>query len=183
MDEQQQKQIAVFRFGVISDFVTRPHLERGEQEKLLREKSEREWQIPFSPRSRISRSTIAAWVRLYQQSGGKLESLYPQPRNDRGVSRAIDEESAAALIQLRREMPKSTVRALISAMRERRLLKGGASLSHATVYRFLQSEGLLHRPEPSPVDRRKFEAELPNDIWHYPASRIMPGEACPPSIY
>jgi hypothetical protein len=29
MDEQQQKQIAVFRFGVISDFVNRPNLQRG----------------------------------------------------------------------------------------------------------------------------------------------------------
>ena len=47
MDEQQQKQIAVFRFGVIADFVNRPNLERGEQQRLLREKSERRWQIPF----------------------------------------------------------------------------------------------------------------------------------------
>lgn len=31
MDEQQEKQIAVFRFGVISDFVNLPNLERGEQ--------------------------------------------------------------------------------------------------------------------------------------------------------
>jgi len=81
MDEQQQKQIAVFRFGVIADFVNRPTLERGERERLLREKSERAWQIPFSRRTRLSRSTMVSWIRRYQQSRGKLESLLPSNRS------------------------------------------------------------------------------------------------------
>jgi transposase len=173
MDEQQQKQIAVFRFGVISDFISRPNLERGEQERLLREKSERAWQIPFSERSRISRSTIASWVRRYRQSGGNLESLYPERRNDRGRTRALDEDTIAALLNLRRQMPKATVPALIVEMSRRRLTKPGLTLSPATVYRLLHKEGLLHPAEPCATDRRKFEAELPNDIWHYAASRIM----------
>jgi transposase InsO family protein len=165
MDEQQQKQIAVFRFGVISDFVNRPGLERGEQERLLREKSERAWQIPFSRRTRLSRSTIASWIRRYQESGGKLESLQPAGRNDRGRVRALDEETIAALLSLRREMPKAAVPSLIATMKERYLIKPGVTLSPATVYRLLHKEGLI-RPEESPaIDRRKFEAELPNDIW------------------
>lgn len=182
MDEQQQKQIAVFRFGVISDFVNRPHLERGEQERLLREKSERAWQIPFSERSRLSRSTIAAWITRYQQSGGKLESLCPRPRNDRGRTRALDEDTIAALLNLRREMPKATVPSLILEMNQRHLVKPGLVLSPATLYRLYHKEGLLRPHEPVATDRRKFEAELPSDIWHYPASRIMLGEACSPSI-
>lgn len=163
MDEQQQKQIAVFRFAVISDFVNRPKLERGEQERLLREKSERAWQIPFSQRSRISRSTIASWIRRYQQSGNRLESLYPSRRNDRGRSRALDEDTIVTLLNLRRQMPKATVPALISAMKQH--CSPGLILSPATVYRLLHKEGLLHPPEPASTDRRKFEAELPNDIW------------------
>jgi putative transposase len=163
MDEQQQKQIAVFRFGVISDFVNRPKLQRGEQERLLREKSERAWQIPFSQRSRISRSTIASWIRRYQRSGGRLESLYPSRRNDIGRTRALDEETVAALLNLRRQMPKATVPALISAMKPH--CSPGLILSPATVYRLLHKQGLLHPPQPAASDRRKFEAELPNDIW------------------
>ena len=38
MDEDQKKDVAIFRFGVISDFVSGVHLERGEQEQFLREK-------------------------------------------------------------------------------------------------------------------------------------------------
>jgi transposase InsO family protein len=165
MDEQQQKQIAVFRFGVIADFVNRPNLERGEQEGLLREKSERRWQIPFSRRTRLSRSTIASWIRRYQQSGGKLESLFPACRNDRGSNRALDEDTICALLALRRQMPGVTVPTLVAAMKQRHLLKPGVILSPATVYRLLHKEGLLHPPESPAVDRRKFEAELPNDIW------------------
>ena len=35
MEEQQKKDVAVFRFGVISDFVTRGRMDRGEQERLV----------------------------------------------------------------------------------------------------------------------------------------------------
>jgi len=165
MDEQQHKQIAVFRFGVIADFVNRPGLDRGEQEKLLREKSERAWQIPFSRRTRLSRSTIASWIRRYQQSGEKLESLLPGRRNDRGSIRALDDDTILTLLNLRREMPEVTVPSLIATMKQRNLMKPGVSLSPATVYRLLHKKGLLYTPGVPTTDRRKFEAELPNDIW------------------
>ncbi|CAO0820137.1 hypothetical protein DFAR_1390010 [Desulfarculales bacterium] len=40
--------------------------------------------------------------RLYRQGGGKLESLDPMGRNDRGGSTALDENTAQALVRLRR---------------------------------------------------------------------------------
>lgn len=78
MTEEQKQQVAVFRFGIIHEFVGRGRLDHGEQEELLREKCERKWDIPFSGKTRISRSTILRWVRLYTESGGRLEALYPQ---------------------------------------------------------------------------------------------------------
>ena len=58
MDEEQKKQVAVFRFGVIADFVTGARLLRGEKRRLLREKCARKWHIPFSDRTSIGPSTI-----------------------------------------------------------------------------------------------------------------------------
>lgn len=165
MDEKQQKEIAVFRFGVISDFVTTNRLSHGEQARLLREKCEKEWQIPYSSRTRLSPSTISYWIKRYKSSGGHLESLYPRGRSDRGETRAMDHETAQSLIRLRSEMPQNPVSMLISEMGKRKLIKPGAILTPATVYRFLHRAGLLERETPAPVDRRKFEAELPNDIW------------------
>jgi hypothetical protein len=33
-----------------------------------------------------------------------------------------------------------------------------------TVYRFFKAQGLFDLPQESPKDRRRFEAELPNDL-------------------
>src|SRR6266545_5301156 len=101
MDEEQKRQIAIMRFGVISDFVTPLRLDRGERERLLRDKCAREWQIPFSGRTRLARTTILSWIQAYLAGGRRLEALMPQDRSDRGTSRVLDEDSAQALVRLR----------------------------------------------------------------------------------
>jgi hypothetical protein len=73
MDEAKKREVAVFRFGVISDFVVSESLGRGERERLLREKAERMWMIPHSRRTRLSGSTIASWIRQYERGGRRLE--------------------------------------------------------------------------------------------------------------
>lgn len=89
MEEDKKKQIAAFRFGVIHDLVGHVALEPGEQERLIREKCDRKWVIPFSDKTRMSRSTIFRWVKLYKDSGGTLSALANHDRSDNGNSRAI----------------------------------------------------------------------------------------------
>jgi transposase InsO family protein len=176
MDEEKKKQIAIFRFGVISDFVSSARLQWGERKRLLQEKCAREWQIPFSGRTRLSPATILSWIRAYERSGRKLEAIYPHTRSDRGLGRALDNETALALTRLRQEMPTSTLRSLIRVAQQRRLVDPETHLAECTVWRLLKREGLMHR-EHAPTDRRRFEAELPNDIWqsdvmHGPSVRV-----------
>lgn len=165
MDEDKKSRISTFRFGVIHDLVGHVQLESGERERLIREKCDRKWVIPFSDKTRITRSAILRWVKLYRDSGGKLEALANQDRSDNGMSRSIDEETAMALAQLRRELPKATVARLIDEMNRRKLISPGLTLTPTTVYRFLNRNGLMKLTQAMPEDRRKFEAELPNDIW------------------
>jgi len=172
MDEEKQKQIAAFRFGVIHDLVGNVKLEPGEQERLIREKCDRKWVIPFSDRTGITRSTLLRWVKLYKESGGKLEVLANQGRSDSGKSRAIDEETGLALIRLRRELPKATIARLLGEMNKRRLVSTGLVLTPSTVHRFLKSNGLMKHHQIIAEDRRRFEAELPNDLWQ---SDVMHG--------
>ena len=171
MDEEKKKHVGVFRYGVIHEFVSGAELSYGEQERLLREKSSRKWAIPYSSRTRISRSCIRSWIKRYQEGNNTLESLYPGSRNDRGTSRAMDGETCLSLISLRKEMPKATLPVLIEAMEERELVSPGIILNPSTVYRFLTSKGLMKR-QAVKKDRRKFEAELPNDLWQ---SDVMHG--------
>lgn len=172
MDEEQKKQIAVFRFGVIADFVTGPRLPRPERRRLLAEKCARKWTIPFSDRTRIGKSTVRDWITRYQAGGQKLEALYPKDRSDSGKSRSIDEETAANLVQLRNEMPTATVASVIEAMHRRRLVEPGSVLAPTSVWRLFTRHGLMPSAAAPTVDRRKFEAELPNDIWQ---SDVMHG--------
>ncbi|CAO0822162.1 hypothetical protein DFAR_2860007 [Desulfarculales bacterium] len=140
-DEDQKKRGAIFRFGVISDFLAKDYMERGERERLLRDKCAQRWQIPSSNRIRLSHSTILGWVRLYRQGGGRLESLYPMSRNERGGSRALDEDTAQTLVRLRRALPTASVTTLFSEMMRQRLTLLDVILKAPTVYRFLYQQG------------------------------------------
>jgi putative transposase len=170
MTENEKQRVGIFRFSVIHEFVGGAALSRTERKQLLKEKCARKWDIPCSNKSRISRGAILRWIRLYTESGGRLESLYPKDRSDNGKSRAIDEETGLNLIHLRQEMPDATVPVLIRMMRERDL--SDKDLRPTTVYRFLHHHNLMKSSEGQNQDRRKFEAELPNDIWQ---SDVMHG--------
>jgi putative transposase len=165
MHDDTAQKIAAFRFGVIHDLVGGVVLGPGEQERLIRQKCGRKWDIPGSDKTRITRSTILRWMKLYKESEKKLEALANQERSDRGKPRVIDQETALALMRLRAELPKATVARLIVEMSRRGLVSPGLTLAPTTAYRFLDSHGLMKMTQPAPEDRRKFEAELPNDLW------------------
>ena len=169
MKEQQKLDVAIFRFGIIQDFVNSPNLIHGEREKLMREKCARKWDIPHSDRTSIGRSTIQRWVQLYEDSGCRLESLYPKERSDKGSFRVLDGDSRQILKQMRKEMPDRTVPFIVKTLEEDE--KRPASVSTATVYRFFNQHNLM-RPCKVPEDRRKFEAEHPNEMWQ---SDVMHG--------
>lgn len=171
MTEEQKQQVAVFRFGVIHEFTGSTRLDHGELEALLREKCARKWEIPYTTRTRIGRSTIVRWVGRYLAGGRKLEALYPRGRSDAGQSRALDAETGLALLALRREQPKRPITELLRLFGTRQEAAGGGQApSLTTVYRFLHQHGLMAAS--APEDRRKFEAELPNDLWQ---SDVMHG--------
>lgn len=171
MTEDQKMQVAVFRFGVISDFVTGSQMGRTEKCRLIREKCARKWQIPFSEKTRISRGTILRWMRVYTNGNNDLKSLLPKDRMDQGKRRAMDEETCLALLELRKNLPGATVPRLIEEMEKQKRATPGIILNNSTVYRFLHQADMM-RPKETKEDRRRFEAELPNDLWQ---SDVMHG--------
>ena len=79
MTEEKNKAIAVFRFGVIHEFVGGAMLSATEKRRLIREKCARKWIIPYSSRTRISENTIYRWIRRYRKSGGRIEICFNPP--------------------------------------------------------------------------------------------------------
>ena len=162
-EELKRQKVALFRFRVIAPLIGVREDERGRKERALQDISSRQWEIPYSGRSYVGRSTVLEWLRLYQDSGEKLESLYPKGRSDRGRCRSMDEETQRMLINLRREMRKASVPTLLRVARERGLLPADFNSSPQSVYRLLKRSGV--EEELPRKDRRRFEAELPNDLW------------------
>jgi len=172
MDDELKKRIAVFRYGVIADIVGGITHDWGETKRLIKDKCARKWQIPGSSRSSIGESTIKEWIGRYRASGNKLESLYPRNRSDRGKSRAIEQETAQGLLALRKELPELTLPVFMREAKQRKIIQPGMKVTYSTLYRFLQSEGMLKKPSSAAKDRRRFEAEYPNDLWQ---SDVMHG--------
>lgn len=169
MTKRKNEEIAVFRFGIIQEFVGGASLSQDEKRRLLKDKCARKWIIPHSTRTRISENTIYRWIRRYQKSGGKIESLYPDKRSDQGKPRKLDDETIAAIINARRQKPHIPAPLLLAELKRQCIAPQSTSLS--AIYRLLHQYDLMDNA-PKPEDRRKFEAQLPNDIWQ---SDVMHG--------
>lgn len=172
MTETEREEIALFRFGVINDLVGATRLEHGERGRRIKEKAQACWNIPHTSRTRVSANTIRRWVVIYEKSGRQLDSLKPAPRSDIGRTRQVDEDTVLSLVRLRKAKPLLPVAQLIEEMEQKGLVSPGYTLRLSTAYRVLKKAGISGRPSSDPVDRRRFEAEYPNDIWQ---SDVMHG--------
>lgn len=160
MDDKAEK-LALFRYGLIAPLVLEP-LARGELTRRAEEIASRHYEIPDSKRRAVTVDTLLEWAKRYRHGG--FEALAPQPRQDRGQSRTITPQLAGLIERLKRENPHRTGTTLL---RELALSSGHNQppLSASTLYRFLQQRGLSQRQLLAPPGRKKFEAELANQIW------------------
>lgn len=163
MEELKKQKIGLFRFRVIAPLIGLGKTEWGKKERILQELSSKQWEIPYSGRSYVGRSTVLEWLQAYQDSGEKLESLYPKGRLDRGRCRSMDKETQQMLINLKKELGAATVPTLLRVARDRGLLPADFKASRQSVYRLFKRSGI--EEELPRKDRRRFEAEIPNDLW------------------
>src|SRR5438445_5237117 len=160
MDTRAEK-IALFRYALIAPLVLEV-LPRGELTRRAEEIAARSYDIPYSQRSSLSVDTLLDWALRYRRGG--FAALAPQPRRDRGQSRALTPQLATLIERLKRENPHRTGTTLL---RELALSSDQKEppLSSSTLYRFLKQQGLSERELLAPKAHKKFEAALANQIW------------------
>jgi putative transposase len=164
MEEDKKQKIALFRFGVISAILSVKETGKGEREARIAEVTSRQWEIPYSGRSYIGRSTVRDWLKRYEESGGRIESLLPRDRSDKGKTRCMDEETEAVLVTLKKELRAVSLPVLLHTAAQRNLLPPDFSSSSQSIYRIFERHG-LNEPIVVHGDIRRYEAELPNDLW------------------
>lgn len=165
-DAQYRQALALFRYGLIAEFLQLPAGSRGLYARL-REKANTDYTIPGSTRSRVAPETLRHWLREYRRGG--FEALLPKGRADRGRSRALPQAVADALASLKDAQPQLSIPQLIRAVRESGAAPAALALPHSTVHRLLSRAGLMHKAdaqaEASSQDRRRFAFAHAGQLW------------------
>jgi transposase InsO family protein len=162
-EDEKNLEIAAFRFGIISEFVTGSRMDYGEKEKLIVEKISRQYRIPNSTQTSISKSTIKSWITNYRFAGNRINGLMPKARIDKGKYRSLDPSIQMAIQEIKRELPEITGISLITELQHRKYLSIHETVNLSVLYKFLKNEN-LQKPKLE-HDRRAFEAKLPNEMW------------------
>ena len=174
--------VALFIYGLISEFLHRPHNQPGVYQRL-RQKAAQDYQIPGSLRQRVAAETLRHWIKDYKRGG--IDALKPKPRNDLGRSRALPQHLADQLLALKEEQPHLSVAQLIASLTPAPTAAASPATAlpawrpaASTVYRLLRRAGLMDRSAEhttgQDADRRRFAFEHPGQLW---MSDVMHGPA------
>jgi hypothetical protein len=105
----------------------------GELSALVKEFSQRNYEIPFSRRGSISERTLWRLLSLYQTEG--LDGLCRKPRSDAGRLRVLPAHILKRAIEIRQDLPSRSVRRILSILKKEFPLEIGlvkkSTLSHA----------------------------------------------------
>jgi transposase InsO family protein len=85
-------------------------------------------------------------------------------RSDKGKARSLDEETEQILVRLKTELKGASLPVILRVARERKLLPHDFHSSVQSLYRLFQRRG-LNEPQGLKPDLRRYETELPNDLW------------------
>jgi transposase InsO family protein len=164
MTEAQDRQaIALFRYGLIADFIHLPAGSRGLHARL-REKAQADYSIPGSKRIRVAPETLRHWLKDWRRGG--FDALLPKGRADQGRSRALPQALADALLSLKDEQPHLSIPQLISAVAGS--VPDPVTPAPSTVHRLLSRAGLMDKASDaarSGQDRRRFAFAHPGQMW------------------
>jgi putative transposase len=165
-ETEYREALALFRYGLIADFIHLPAGSRGLYARL-REKASVEYTIPGSTRSRVAPETLRHWLKDYRRGG--FDALLPKGRSDRGRSRALTQTVADELLSLKDEKPGLSIPQLIRALKQDGTLPESAALSPSTVHRLLSRAGLMHKTgaedQANAKDRRRFAFAYAGQMW------------------
>jgi transposase InsO family protein len=165
-DAHYRQALALFRYGLIAEFIQLPAGSRGLYARL-REKARADYTIPGSTRIRVAPETLRHWLKDYRRGG--FDALLPKGRADCGHSRALPQAVADALLTMKDEQPELSIPQLIRAVQQSGVAPAALALPPSTVHRLLSRAGLMHKARAedpaSAQDRRRFAFVDAGQLW------------------
>ena len=135
--EARAKEIAAFRYSLIAE-LTNPYLKREELRALVRQKAEREHEMPFLGKRTLTESCLRKWLAAYKAQG--MEGLMPNPRRDSGSSRALTPQETALLVTELETHPELNATAALKKLQAQGHIQSHPSSS--SLSRLVRSAGL-----------------------------------------
>ena len=170
-EDKLQEQVALFRYGIIADFVNLPPGSRGLYARIGK-KAQRSYSIPGSRRTKVAEETIRSWLKKYRRGG--FDALLPKVRADKGQTRRLPLEIADLLLEVKEEAPELTVPLVIKKARASGRVPDDIRLPNSTVYKLLARHGLTRKSTSPTKDHRRFAYPRAGDLF---MSDVMHGPA------
>ena len=163
--------VALFRYGIISDFVNLPPGTKGLYAQI-KKKAEQDYLIPGSRRTIVAEETIRSWLKKYRVGG--FDALLPKERKDKGKARRLPLEVADVLLAVKEEHPELTVPLVIKTARESGKIPNDIRLPESTIFKLLARNGFTKKKSSPDKDHRRFSYQYAGDLW---MSDVMHGPA------
>lgn len=161
MHDSQREQVGLFRFGVIGPLVS-GELAHGELKARIKQLCSRRYTIPFSQKTTIGFGTIEQWLHNYRTRG--IDGLMPAVRNDKGSVRRIRPELKEAIIEMKRQHPKRSLRSILNHLVKNNLMKPN-EITKSTGYRILGNALPQRQPSITGKQQKRFVHRYPNQCW------------------
>jgi putative transposase len=140
----------------------------GERAQKVKELTEMEFDIPFSQKRTLGKTTLYDWLQEYRQQGACSDVLLHKERSDRKTFRSLTQAQKNTLMRWRHDNPYRTA----SQLREEliALETEDAVPSECTIARFLRSVGLDRSTllKNGPLQKKvrlAYEAPYPQRLW------------------
>jgi transposase len=135
--DQRRREIQEFRYSLIAE-LNNPYLEHGELKRLIAQKAEREYRIPYSTRTRVSRECIREWLQRFRKYG--KEGLLPRTRSDLGEHRCLSPDEVSQLTEYLETHPQLTATACLRQLQKQGVIF--SSISSSSLSRLVRALGL-----------------------------------------
>lgn len=152
--------IAHFRFALIAPVIQRTFLDPSAA-AYCRRITAGPLPLPDGSVFQYQPSTLEKWVELYKKGG--IDALMPQTRSDKGSTRTLSDTAIEEIYRLKQKFPR-----LNATQIHLRLIQDGfirASVSVASVQRFIKKNDLKSARNLSVKDRKAFEEEFFGALW------------------
>lgn len=157
--DKVKNDIALFRYGLISQVVNNTYEEKSKEE-YFRKVAINTYTLN-GKEIKLRASTIKGWYLDYKKLG--FNGLIPKTRTDLNTSRKLTLEAQEKIIEYKKNYPH-----ISGTLIYQKLIEDGYinefNVSKSTVLKFIRDNYLLFGDD-GKVDRRAFEMEFANDMW------------------